>query len=227
MTDIDPSERHDAERSIRFLIEEIDRYLAGLPGPGIAETRKGIAKSRGEAFTHSPARSRPGVVVPNCLAAALGPLAATHPSLAQAISAAVPSLFWETYDAYPPEDIGEDFVTNHAFATIIGGPALPSADYSMGLFVIGPHVVYRDHHHPAPELYVPLTGPHGWRFEPDTALVVKPAHQPIWNEPNQPHLTKVGSIPFLCIYAWTRDISEPARVLAASDWKQLEALRLG
>ncbi len=39
----------------------------------------------------------------------------------------------------------------------------------MGLFVIAPHVLYRDHAHAAPELYLPLTGPHGWRFAPGPA----------------------------------------------------------
>ena len=55
---------------------------------------------------------------------------------------------------------------------------------------------------------------------------IKPAHQPVWNEPFQPHLTKVGPMPFLSLYCWTRDNDKPARVLAATDWAELEALRL-
>ena len=62
----------------------------------------------------------------------------------------------------------------------------------------------------APELYAPLTGPHGWRFAPGRPLIVKPAGEPVWNPPLQPHLTKVGPHPFLCLFAWTRDVSLPA-----------------
>jgi hypothetical protein len=228
MSNLEPADNHDtAERSIRFLVEEIDRYLAEFAGPGIAEVRKGIADARGQAFVLPTVCLRPNTVVSDHLETALSLLAKTHPSLASAIAAAAPMLPWGTYDAYSPDEIGVDFADNHAFASIIGETAaLPSADYYMGLFVITPHFVYRDHRHPAPELYAPLTGPHGWRFEPDAALAVQPAHQPIWNEPNRPHLIKVGAAPFLCIYAWTRDVSEPAQVLPANDWAQLEALRL-
>jgi len=88
-------------------------------------------------------------------------------------------------------------------------------------------MLYRDHHHAAPKLYAPLTGPHGWRFAPNRPLIVKQAHQPVWNDPHQPHLTKVGSIPFLAFFAWTRDIESRAQVLQATDWPELEALHLG
>jgi hypothetical protein len=49
--------------------------------------------------------------------------------------------------------------------------------------------------------------------------VIKPAHVPVWNPPNQPHMTKVGSVPFLCLFGWTRDVSEPAQVIPADDWR--------
>ena len=110
---------------------------------------------------------------------------------------------------------------------IIGadGP-IPALDFDLGLFLIAPHILYRDHHHAAPELYAPLTGPHGWRFGPDRRLTLKPAHHPVWNPPYRPHLTKVGPTPFLAIFAWTRDVKQTAKVIPASDWPQLETRRL-
>ena len=228
MTNLEVSNVFDAaECSIRILMGDIDRYLAGLPGPGIDEVRTGIAGARAQAVMPQLIGPQPNGVVSAHLAATLKPLAVTHPSLAKAIAAAAPALPWFTYDASPLDEIGEDFAANHAFTSIIGNTAaVPVADYSLGLFLIAPHVVYRDHNHPAPELYAPLTGPHGWRFEPNTALTVKPAHQPVWNEPNRPHLIKAGPVSFLSIYAWTRDVSKPARVLAADDWAELEAVRI-
>lgn len=155
---------------------------------------------------------------------ALAPLSLDgRTSLAAAIAAAAPCLEWVTYDGYPRAEIGAAFADGHAFAALVGetGP-VQAADFELGLFIVAPHVFYRDHKHAAPELYAPLTGPHGWRFAPDEPLVWKEAHQPVWNPPLQPHATKVGSVPFLCFYVWTRDVNEAATVIAAGDWAALE-----
>jgi len=213
------------EALICALVEEADRYLAALPGPGVAEVRAGLAAARGGAVT--PRAARPDPVVAAHLPAALHGLTASHPALAQAIAAAAPVLAWQPYDGYPPEAIGDSFSRSHSAAVIIGGAApIAALDFDFGLFLIAPHVLYRDHHHSAPELYAPLTGPHGWRFGPDRPLAILAAHTPVWNPPNRPHLTKVGPVPFLCLYAWTRDVDLPAHVLPAHDWPVLEALRL-
>jgi hypothetical protein len=50
---------------------------------------------------------------------------------------------------------------------------------------------------------------------------------PVWNDPHRPHMTKVGTIPFLALFGWTADVTEAAVVIPASDWAELEALRLG
>jgi hypothetical protein len=215
-----------AESLVLALIDEADRYLATLPGCGVAEIRTGIGAARsGKVTLQVP---HPSAVVAKHLDVALAELRLTHAALAAAIAAAAPRLHWVTYDAYPRDEIGEAFATGHAFASLVGGEApLAAEDFDVGLFLIAPQVLYRDHCHKAPELYAPLTGPHGWRFGPDTPLVVKGAHQPVWNEPYRPHLTKVGPVPFLALFGWTRDVAEPARVLPARDWPALEALRLG
>jgi hypothetical protein len=174
-----------------------------------------------------PGEGRTNPVVDAHLGAALTQVAQSHPTLAARIALAAGDLDWITYDAYPRDEIGEAFATGHAFASLVGGGSpLQAVDFDLGLFLIAPHVLYRDHCHRAPELYAPLTGPHGWRFGPGQQLVVKPAHCLVWNEPLRPHLTKVGPVPFLAIFGWTRDVNDPARVLAADDWPELEALRL-
>lgn len=207
------------------LLDEADIYLATLPGPGVAEVRAGIAQARDVPIR--PLVPTANAVVSDHLAAALAPLSLTHPALAHAIAAATPHLEWITYDAYPRDQIGTAFAKGHAFASLIGdGAPLDAKDFDFGIFLIAPHVLYRDHNHPAPELYTPLTGPHGWRFGPGEPLVIKPAHQPVWNDPLRPHCTKVGAVPFLCFFGWTRDANEPAHVLPAPDWPELEALRL-
>lgn len=212
------------EARIARLAAEAELYLATLPGPGPAEVRLGLAR-RAEPPILPAARRHP--IVDAHLGTALGALARDRPALAGAIAEAAPHLAWIPYDAYPRAAIGEAFADGHAFASLMGeGAPYAADDFDLGLFLIAPHVLYRDHRHKAPELYAPLTGPHGWRFGPDRPLVAKAAHEPVWNDPERPHLTKVGPLPFLALFAWTRDVGEPARIVPATDWAGLEALRL-
>lgn len=214
------------EALVRALVEEADRYLAGLPGPGVTEVRTLLSRWRDGPVTLSATVAN--AVVEAHLAPALEALAADQPALAGAIAAAAPFLRWTAFEGYPPDQIGETFLRGHAFCSIVGeGAPIPARDFDLGLFLIAPHVLYRDHAHAAPELYAPLTGPHGWRFGVGRPLVAKPAHLPVWNPAHQPHLTKVGPLPFLGLFGWTRDIWDPAHVVPATDWPELEALRLG
>jgi Dimethlysulfonioproprionate lyase len=215
-----------AEAAIRTLVAQADAYLATRAGPGIGDVRAGIASVPSAAVISVAAQLHP--VVAAHLGPALAAVRTEWPALAAAIEAAAPHLRWSPYDQYSRDAIGADFANGHAFATIIGEDApIRTAGYDFGLFLIAPGVLYRDRCHAAPELYAPLTGPHGWRFGPGAALIEKPAHVPVWNPPFQPHLTKVGPLPFLCLFCWTADVNEPARVIPASDWPVLEAWRIG
>ncbi len=214
------------ELAIRMLVDEADRYFATLSGPGISEARSGLSLWQNGSV--SPHMHEENAVIDEWLPAALEQLAESRPMLAATISMARPYLKWLTYDDYPVEDVGVSFAKGHAYAATIGEDAvIPAIDWEMGLFLIPPQVLYRDHKHLAPELYAPLTGPHGWRFGADEPLVVLPAHRPVWNDPFRPHLTKVGPVPFLCLYVWTRDVNAYAQIVPAADWARLEAFRLG
>jgi hypothetical protein len=210
--------------ALSALVTEIDRYLATLPGEGPVEVRHGLARWAGPV---TGIAARPNSVIAAHLPTALATLVTSHPALAFAIAEASPLLRWVTFDGYPRDQIGDAFATGHVYASLIGeGAPIPAQDFDLGLFLIAPHVLYRDRHHAAPELYAPVTGPHGWRFAPNAPLVIKQAHQPVWNPSDRAHLTKVGPVPFLCIYGWTRDANAPAHVIPADDWPELEALRL-
>lgn len=212
------------EDAIVALVSAADAYLSTLPGAGVSEVRAALNQWRS-----GPVKVRPrkNPVLDAHLGPALSQLSKTHGSLATAIFNAAPYLHWITYDGYPAEDIGTAFAGGHCYASIIGeDAAIPASDYDLGLFLIAPHVLYRDHFHAAPELYAPLTGPHGWRFGANRPLIIKPAHSPVWNEPNRHHLTKVGPTPFLALFGWTRDVQELAQVIPADDWAELEAMRI-
>ena len=140
---------------MRSLVAEIETYLLQLNDPHIATVLEGMNK-----WARGPVAPVQGCTLPVCdhLNAALQEMGKT--SLAKAIADARPFLSWVSYDAYPREEIGARFADNHAFASIIGeGCALAAEDFDLGLFLIAPNLFYRDHHHAAPELYAPLTGP--------------------------------------------------------------------
>lgn len=214
------------ERDLSQLIDRIDAYLSSLASPGIDAVRAGIAAWR-KGPVHLP---EPKLLPPNRYMAEALEIAAGsgYPALAEAIAVIEPQLQWISYDHYPRALIGEGFATGHSYAALIGREGcIRAEDYELGLFLIAPNVLYRDHRHAAPELYAPLTGPHGWRFSPGAPLEWRDAHRPVWNEPFQHHATRVGSVPFLCIFGWTRDVDEIATVIPCDDWPALEALSVG
>jgi hypothetical protein len=101
---------------------------------------------------------------------------------------------------------------------------LHADDFAMGVFLIGANILYRDHHHPAPELYLPYNGPSLWRFDRG-AWAQRKAGQPVWNEANAVHATLVGLDPLLMVYAWTRDVELPSLIVPAADWAEIEGGR--
>ena len=213
-----------AKTPVRDLYATARDYLLRLDHPGAAEVSAGLPADPGEERTLA---RRTNPISERWLRAALKALFPTEPAVAQAIAAAAPHLCWITYDAYPRKEIGEAFASGHAFATLRGSEApFAAEDFELGLFLMAPGTLYRDHQHAAPELYAPLTGPHGWRFGAGRKLIVMSAHMPVWNPPMRPHLTLCGDVPFLSLFVWTRSVSQAARIVPADDWVTLEKLRI-
>ncbi len=179
---------HDGRDPLAVLRE---RWLPVPQGSGLTDLQPDPVQSLyAAARDYLLTLAHPGAVVDRWLDPALQAVACDQPRLAAAIGAAAGQLGWVIYDSYPRHLIGEAFCNGHAFASILGGTApFSAADVDLGLLLIAPGVLYRDHGHPAPELYAPLTGPHGWRFGPGRPLILKPAHQPAWNPPDRPHPT--------------------------------------
>ena len=101
------------------------------------------------------------------------------------------------------------------------GGVFQADDLELGLFLLAPRVLYRDHNHLAPELYLSLTGPTGWRFGIGPWRDF-PAGALIWNECQQIHATRVYGQPFLSVYAWVRDAHSLCQVVPADDWDEIE-----
>jgi hypothetical protein len=195
------------------LFQETTRYIASLNIHQSIEICDVVRRS-----LQSQRRVLTPATLPPCrhLPSALHAMADRN--LAAAIADVLPMLRWVRYDLYPREEIGEAFADGHAFASLIGESGFHhEPDFDLGLFIIAPRTLYRDHHHAAPELYAPLTGPHGWRFLPDVNWQQLDADVPVWNEPWAPHATQTGNLPFLCLFCWTRDVNIPARVITSAE----------
>lgn len=192
------------------LLATVRQVLATLPapaGPAIA--------ARFHHGPKAPVTPRWPAVMARHFPAAIA-ASADAQGLTPALAAAAQQLRWVTYDAYPPDEIGAEFRTGHAFASLIGAEdaPFPAQDFDLGFLLIAPGVRYRDHRHPAPELYLPLTGPHRWRFDGRGAFAPLPALAPVWNPPGRIHATEVGAVPFLALFVWTEDTAAAAEVVA-------------
>lgn len=215
--------------ALLHLTETIDGHLAGIAAEkaaekdGIAEVRQALGRFR-DGIADRAAEIHPAA--PRCAhfddALALTARQSGE-AIAAAIAAAMPVLNWITYDLYPVDEIGAYFPKQHAFASL-ASPYDPNyaRDFDLGLFLIEPHTLYRDHNHRAAELYLPLTGPTRWRFGPDTDWFTRAAGEPVWNPPYQKHATLVDDVPLLCVYGWTKDVHHPAQVVRARDWPSIE-----
>jgi hypothetical protein len=205
--------------AVRNLVVECERYLQRFDLAEISMIRRDM-----ERWGLGPVTPVVVHAAPDCgfLDEALAAMEGVD-ALRDAIAAIRPHLRWVTYDSYDPNEIGPWFPKRHAFASIIGRSGFVDAnDWELGLFLIAPNTLYRDHHHAAPELYAPLTGPHRWRFGSDQPWAERPAHSPVWNSPWAVHATLTGATPFLCLFVWTRDIDLPAKVVHATDWAKYE-----
>lgn len=147
--------------------------------------------------------------------------------LADAIAAASHQLPWRVAHAYYYPDganPGPGYLSTNMSCEIVGPEGAPvhAPDFRLGLFYFGAHVLYRDHAHLAPELYVTLAGPSHWRQDCGE-WVEKSAGSMMFNEANQPHAMQSGAMPFFAIFVWLRDVHEKIALVPMSDWETIEA----
>lgn len=148
-------------------------------------------------------------------------------ALKAALIAAKDQLHWQVDDGgyyANGADVGEGYKAGNMHTLLIGPEHAPvmSDQYLLGLFLLAPWTLYRDHKHRAPELYVTLTGPTGWRFEVGD-WEEHEAGSRLFNPSNVTHATRVDETPFLALFAWELgDSSSICSVVEASDWVKIE-----
>ena len=149
-------------------------------------------------------------------------------NLKAALVAAKEHLHWKVDDGgyyANGADVGEGYKAGNMHTLLIGPENAPllSDQYLLGLFLLAPYTLYRDHKHPAPELYVTLTGPTAWRVELGEWQEHHAGYR-LFNPSNVAHGTRVDETPFLALFAWELGASPSiCSVVNASDWGEIEA----
>ena len=196
----------------RWLIGAIARQLNAAGQPAALRVLARLAEQN-----HSPAAfTLPGSMrlpVLRHFADAVGEAMLVSPDTAAALAAVEDQLHWRQSEAYSDALLGDGFMENYGWCQLLGPHGFfPGQDFLLGLLMLGPGQHYRNHAHPAPELYVPLTGGSSWSRNRE-AFAPKPAGSLIWHEPQEVHATRTEATPLLAIWCWTADVAEPARLV--------------
>ncbi|RUT95852.1 transcriptional regulator [Mesorhizobium sp. USDA-HM6] len=103
---------------------------------------------------------------------------------------------------YSAADFGAEFLTRYGWLEVFGmrGHFVNDA-VAAGLLILGPGIVYPDHHHIAEEIYIPLTGGTEWRMG-EGGFRVRAAGEVIHHASNVSHAMRTGKDPLMALYIW-------------------------
>jgi Dimethlysulfonioproprionate lyase len=191
------------------LLGEFQSYLSGIESARVRDFLGGID-------WNMPARNLDAHRLP-CLghlprlAVIAGP---GERRIAGLLARHAPALRWgQTYTA---ADFGQYFIDNYGWVELFGTRGHFRNDaVAAGVLVLGPNVVYPDHHHVAEEVYVPLTGGTEWRMG-EGAFRDRRGSEIIHHASNVSHAMRTGKEPLLALYLWRGgDLTQKSTVAAA------------
>jgi len=218
----------DKQHRIQKLIESIISYLGAHRGAsrGVDLTLNklvAIDLSDKSFIDAAPQGTRHDQVLMNAIARIAAP---ELQEIANCLKAAKDDLVWREDNAlfYPPgADLGEGYKKCNLHTLLIGPDACGHhhPDFSLGIFMLGPRTLYRDHNHDAPELYLNLSEKSGWRFG-IRGWQDFPAGSFIWNAAGETHATRVYDEPFISVFVWLENVNSPCNVIKSDDWPKIE-----
>ena len=147
-------------------------------------------------------------------------------SIVRDIKACLLDVTWkqDKSEFYPISDeVGKRYMESNLHTQLIGpnGSVAKSKDFMLGVFMLGPWTLYKDHSHIAPEFYLNLSNKSDWRFNFGPWQRYG-AGTLIWNPSKQIHATKVSDKPFLSIFAWLGHVNCFCKVHQSQDHSQIE-----
>ncbi|MER9673265.1 dimethylsulfonioproprionate lyase family protein [Mesorhizobium sp. M0208] len=128
----------------------------------------------------------------------LAPVAAKP--LARLVAARRGDLRWG--QTYGEADFGKVFMDNYGWLEVFGTRGhFVNEEVAAGLLILGPDIVYPDHHHVAEEIYIPLTGGTEWRMG-DGGFRLRAPGEVIRHASGVSHAMRTGKEPLLALYLW-------------------------
>lgn len=202
----------DLYNDARWLVGAIARGLHARGGPHVDVVLQRLAEQ--DMTRQDFVEPRPqGLPVTRYFADTIAETMMIESELAAAIAAADGHLKWLQSKSYTDEILGAGFSENYGWCEIVGPQGFfKGDDFILGLLMLGPQRHYKDHYHPAPELYWPLTGPTDWK-QGAGGFETKQAGAVVYHAPMVHHATKTSDQPLLAVWSWTRDTHTPARLV--------------
>ena len=122
---------------------------------------------------------------------------------------------------YTTADLSQHFIDNYGWIELVGTRGhFASENVAAGFLVLGPGIVYPDHHHVAEELYVPLTGGTEWR-KGEGGFTVRAAGEVIHHPSNVSHAMRTGADPLVALYLWRGGpLAQKSTIVAAGQWRK-------
>jgi hypothetical protein len=123
--------------------------------------------------------------------------------LRDAIGVAAHLFHWRQNPNYSVANMGEAFMAGYGYAEFAGpkDALFHAPDIRVGLLLLGPHLHYPPHAHPAEEIYHPLTEGGLWRCGQEDWRTV-PAGCAIHHPPMIVHETRAAESTLLALYCW-------------------------
>ena len=106
-----------------------------------------------------------------------------------------------------------DFLDGYAYCELLGPKGhLRDPRIALGLLLLGPHVIYTEHAHPAAEVYAVVAGRAEWR-QGDRIWRVRVPGERIHHASMEPHAMRTSAEPLLAAYLWQDHLGEGARLV--------------
>jgi len=119
-------------------------------------------------------------------------------------------LAWVQNPNYSNARLGAGYMDNYAYCDLIGPRGLTGDNgFAAGFLLLGPGLLYPDHHHAASEIYVVIGGTASWRVE-NHEWAEHPPGSIIHHAPRIVHAMQCHQEPLLALYFWLGDVTQAA-----------------